>query len=71
VNAEGLKRRGFTPEMIAAVRAAYKTVFRNNLTLKDAIATLIAEQQTHSSEVQSVITPLLDFLQSPGRGLAR
>ncbi|MEO7254804.1 MAG: acyl-ACP--UDP-N-acetylglucosamine O-acyltransferase [Casimicrobium sp.] len=71
VNAEGLKRRGFTPEMIAAVRNAYKTVFRNNLTLKDAIATLIGEQQTHSPEVQTVITPLLDFLQSPGRGLAR
>lgn len=71
VNAEGLKRRGFTLEMIAAVRNAYKTVFRNNLTLKDAIATLIAEQQAHAPEVQSVITPLLEFLQSPGRGLAR
>lgn len=71
VNAEGLKRRGFSPEMIVAVRNAYKTVFRNNLTLKDAIATLISEQETHSPEVQSVIAPLLDFLQSPGRGLAR
>ena len=71
VNAEGLKRRGFTPEMIAAIRNAYRVVFRNNLTLKDAIATLIAEQQTHSAEVQSVIAPLLEFLQSPGRGLAR
>ena len=71
VNAEGLKRRGFTPEMIAAVRNAYKTVFRNNLILKDAISTLVAEQQAHSAEVQAVITPLLDFLQSPGRGLAR
>ncbi len=71
VNAEGLKRRGFSPEMIAAVRNAYKTVFRNNLTLKDAIATLINEQEAHSSEVKSVIAPLLEFLQSPGRGLAR
>lgn len=71
VNAEGLKRRGFTPEMIAAVRNAYRVVFRNNLTLKDAIATLIAEQETHSAEVQSVIATLLEFLQSPGRGLAR
>lgn len=71
VNAEGLKRRGFTTEMIAAVRNAYKTVFRNNLTLKDAIATLISEQDGHEPEVRSVIVPLLDFLQSPGRGLAR
>lgn len=71
VNAEGLKRRGFTPEMIAAVRNAYRVVFRSNLTLKDAIATLIAEQETHSAEVQPVIAPLLEFLQSPGRGLAR
>lgn len=71
VNAEGLKRRGYTPEMIAAVRSAYRIVFRNNLTLKDAIVTLGAEQQSHSVEVQAVIAPLLDFLQSPGRGLAR
>ena len=71
VNAEGLKRRGFTPEMIAAVRNAYRVVFRSNLTLKDAIATLIAEQKTLSAEVQPIIAPLLEFLQSPGRGLAR
>ena len=71
VNSEGLKRRGFTPEMIAAVRGAYRVVFRNNLTLKDAIATLIAEQPSPSAEAQSVIAPLLEFLQTPGRGLAR
>lgn len=71
VNAEGLKRRGFTIEMIAAVRSAYKTVFRNNLTLRDAVATLIAEQEGHSPEVQAVIVPLIEFLQVPGRGLAR
>lgn len=71
VNAEGLKRRGFTIEMIAVVRSAYKTVFRNNLTLKDAVATLIAEQEGHSPAVQAVIVPLIEFLQAPGRGLAR
>jgi UDP-N-acetylglucosamine acyltransferase len=55
VNAEGLKRRGFSPEAIAAVRNAYKTVFRNNLTLKEAIAVLEAEQGTASDVVPRCI----------------
>lgn len=71
VNAEGLKRRGFSPEAIAAVRNAYKTVFRNNLTLKEAVAVLEAEQGTASDEIRAALHPLLSFLQTPGRGLAR
>ncbi len=71
VNAEGLKRRGFSPEAIAAVRGAYKTVFRNNLTLKEAIAALEAEQIIAGDEVRTALQPLIAFLQTPGRGLAR
>ncbi|MGB8325983.1 MAG: acyl-ACP--UDP-N-acetylglucosamine O-acyltransferase [Steroidobacteraceae bacterium] len=40
VNAEGLKRRGFTPEQIRNLRNAYKILYRSNLPLADAIAQL-------------------------------
>ena len=71
VNAEGLKRRGFSPEAIAAVRNAYKTIYRNNLTLKEAIAALETEHASASADVGAALQPLITFLQTPGRGLAR
>jgi UDP-N-acetylglucosamine acyltransferase len=37
INAEGLKRRGFSPEEIRAVKRAYKAVYRSQLPLGEAI----------------------------------
>jgi UDP-N-acetylglucosamine acyltransferase len=71
VNSEGLKRRGFSAEAVTTVRNAFKTVFRNGLTLKEAIAVLEAESTTASDDAKSALAPLIAFLQSPGRGLAR
>jgi UDP-N-acetylglucosamine acyltransferase len=71
VNAEGLKRRGFSADAIATVRAAHKTVFRSNLTLKEAVAALEAELAVATTEVAAALRPLVNFLQAPGRGLAR
>ena len=36
VNSEGLKRRGFTPEVIKKIRRAYKTLYRSGLNLEEA-----------------------------------
>jgi len=36
VNQEGLKRRGFDPQAIARIRAAYKTLYRSGLTFEEA-----------------------------------
>ncbi|MBC7710204.1 MAG: acyl-ACP--UDP-N-acetylglucosamine O-acyltransferase [Rhizobacter sp.] len=71
VNSEGLKRRGFSAEAVSTVRNAFKTVFRNNLTLKEAVAALEAEMLTSSDDAKAALTPLVAFLQTPGRGLAR
>ena len=71
VNSEGLKRRGFSAEAVTTVRNAFKTVFRNNLTLKEAINALEVELVTASDDAKSALMPLIAFLQSPGRGLAR
>jgi UDP-N-acetylglucosamine acyltransferase len=71
VNTEGLKRRGTSAEAIAAVRAAYKTVWRSGLTLKEAVESLDATMASSSDEVRTILAPLAEFLRTPGRGLAR
>jgi len=66
INSEGLKRRGFTPDAIAAVKQAYKTLYRNGLTLEQAKAELLDQAQSHPE-----IQPILDFLAGATRGIIR
>lgn len=66
INAEGLKRRGFSADSIAAIKRAYKTLYRSSLTLEEAKAAL-AEQQKQTPE----LTILLDFLKIASRGIIR
>ncbi len=66
INAEGLKRRGYTPEQIANIKRAYKTVYRSGLTFaeaKDALAT--------EGERLPEIKLLSDFLAASQRGIVR
>jgi len=70
VNTEGLRRRGFSAEAITAIRAAFKTVFRSGLTLKEAITALQAECANSGADAASALRPLLAFIEQPGRGLA-
>ena len=65
-NNEGLRRRGFTADEILAVRRAYKTLYREGLSLDDARTALA--QAAHSTPV---LAPLVAFLAEPGRGLIR
>jgi UDP-N-acetylglucosamine acyltransferase len=66
INAEGLKRRGFSPEAIAALKKAYKTLYKSGLTLADAKAEL-EKQAAESPEVRA----LADFLATSTRGILR
>src|SRR4051812_39116469 len=66
INAEGLKRRGFTPEAIGALRRAYKTLYKSSLTLAEAKAEL-ATQAVSSTDVRA----LVDFLGASTRGILR
>ncbi|RXZ42077.1 acyl-ACP--UDP-N-acetylglucosamine O-acyltransferase [Crenobacter cavernae] len=43
INAEGLKRRGFSPEAIRAIKSAYKTIYRQGLAYDDARSQIEAE----------------------------
>jgi len=66
INSEGLKRRGFSPEDIAAIKQAYRKLYRSGLSLEDArqeIA-LIAAEFPH-------VQILLDFLSGSQRGIMR
>ena len=66
INAEGLRRRGFTAETIAGLKRAYKTLYKSRLTLIEAKHEL--EQQLAACPE---IRPLLDFLAASARGIIR
>lgn len=66
INSEGLKRRGFTPEAIAAIKRAYKTLYKSGLSLADAQAVIAAESATIPE-----LKPFADFLAVSGRGIVR
>jgi UDP-N-acetylglucosamine acyltransferase len=66
VNVEGLKRRGFDPERIAAIRRAYKALYVSGARLEEARAQLQALAQG-SEDVRA----LLAFLDAGERPLLR
>ena len=66
INAEGLKRRGFKPEAITALKRAYKTLYKSGLTLADARAELEREAGA-APEVRA----FADFLATATRGILR
>jgi len=70
INTEGLKRRGFSPAAISALRDAYKLIYRRGLTLEQARAQM-RERQQAEPEVAEHLQVLIDFLEAPGRGIIR
>lgn len=66
INAEGLKRRGFSAEAIAGIRRAYKTLYRSGLTLDEA-RTALAGQVAECPEVGV----MAEFLERTTRGIVR
>jgi len=57
VNAEGLKRRGYTADQIRNIKEAYKILYRSRLKLVEATAQLVERGVS-----QPEIMPLVDFL---------
>jgi UDP-N-acetylglucosamine acyltransferase len=66
INSEGLKRRGFDAERIAAIKRAYRTLYLGNRPLADARAELAA-MAADSKDVAM----MLDFIDSSERALVR
>ena len=72
MNFEGLRRRGFSPERLTAVKAMHKALYREDLTLDQArlqIAGLTEKYPECAPDVQMMLT----FLEhtSPQRGIVR
>ncbi|WP_339674452.1 acyl-ACP--UDP-N-acetylglucosamine O-acyltransferase [uncultured Zhongshania sp.] len=66
INSEGLKRRGFSAESIAAIRRCYKIIYRQNNTVDEALAAM-APIAVEFPEVQL----LADSLTQSQRGIVR
>jgi len=70
INSEGLKRRGFTPEQIAAIKRAYKAVYRSGLPLEEA-RQVLQQQEENSPESAAHIRLMREFIASSSRGIIR
>jgi UDP-N-acetylglucosamine acyltransferase len=66
INIEGLKRRGFSKDDIAALSQAYKTLYRRGLTVEQAL-TELREQANANPHVQT----LIDSIVASTRGIVR
>lgn len=66
LNREGLKRHGYSSETINTLRKAYKTVYREGLTLKAALEQLVEPGQ-ESPEVRY----FAEFIAQSQRGIVR
>jgi UDP-N-acetylglucosamine acyltransferase len=72
MNFEGLRRRGFDPESIKAVKAMHKLLYRDGLTLAQAQAA-IGQLQPQTPQVAQVVSIMGEFLNAtdPQRGIVR
>ena len=66
INAEGLKRRGFTPEAIGAIRSAYKVLYKDGLGLDAAKAELRERARSHPE-----VGVMVEFLERSRRSIIR
>ena len=72
MNFEGLRRRGFSPERINAVKAMHKALYRDDLSLEAAVAK-ISELTASHPEAQTDVQTMNSFLAqvSAQRGIVR
>ena len=72
MNFEGLRRRGFSPARISAVKAMHKALYRDGLTLDESRAR-IATLATETPEAADDVAMMLGFLEqgTAQRGIVR
>jgi len=66
LNIEGLRRRGFEPAVIRALRGAYKTIYKRGLALEQAL-----DELSGSAVEVPEIASLRDFILGSRRGIVR
>jgi UDP-N-acetylglucosamine acyltransferase len=72
MNFEGLRRRGFSPARVGAVKAMHKALYREGLTLEQAMER-IQSLASETPEATADVALMIDFLRrvSPQRGIVR
>ena len=70
INAEGLKRRGFSPERITLIKQMYRLLYRKGLTL-EAARQQIDALRGEVAEADADIALMQGFLSSATRGIVR
>ncbi len=70
INAEGLKRRGFSPERITLIKQMYRLLYRQGLTLHAARQQIDA-LRGEVAEADADIALMQGFLSSAARGIVR
>jgi UDP-N-acetylglucosamine acyltransferase len=66
LNLIGLKRRGFQPDQLAALKKAYRTLFAEGLPLREALVRIRLE---HPSSPE--VAHLAEFIACSERGVCR
>jgi UDP-N-acetylglucosamine acyltransferase len=66
-----MKRRGFSVAQIAAIRAAYKLIYKSDLTMEQAKAALQVESANGDASCVAALELLRSFLDNSTRGIVR
>ena len=64
INSVGLRRRGFQPDVLAALKKTYRIIYRSNLNVSQAVAR-VKEDVEMLPEVKNI----LQFIEKAERGL--
>jgi UDP-N-acetylglucosamine acyltransferase len=70
INVEGLQRRGFDEATVSALKRAYRTIFREGLTLGQAREAILSDVEPGSAAAVA-LGQLSEFLGAQGRGIIR
>ncbi|MCP3722914.1 acyl-ACP--UDP-N-acetylglucosamine O-acyltransferase [Paraburkholderia sp. CNPSo 3272] len=70
INVEGLRRRGFSADAISVLRSAYRTLYKNGLSLEEAKVQL-ADLAQAGGDGDVHVKALLDFVEQSQRGIIR
>ncbi len=64
LNSEGMRRRGFDPDVVRALKEAYKSLYRRSLTLEQALAAM-------DGQGVAEVTEMATFIRASRRGIVR
>ena len=70
VNVEGLRRRGFSSSRISTIKQMYRLLYRNGLTLDEAVTRITADASA-DADVAADVQQMVRFLAAASRGIVR